>query len=143
MKVKKILISVTILVSIVLTLLMLFTIYMLNSNAIDNINPIAKNSMLKTTLVWGRLAPIPMSRTDFNIRTEGSPFTRSFRSSFYLPKADLEKWIIASPGLVDSSNEVINNSTQKYIIKPGGGAQYAEVVIDSEKCFVEIYVCWS
>lgn len=99
--------------------------------------------MLKTTLVWGRLAPIPKSRTKFNIYTEGSAFTRSFRSSFYLPKTDLEKWVKASPGLTNAEIQNINDSKQKYIIKPDGGAQYAEVIIDFKKYFIEIYVSWS
>ncbi|NJD01180.1 MAG: hypothetical protein FIA99_00960 [Ruminiclostridium sp.] len=143
MKVKKVLVIAAIIICVVIIIITLFTIYLLNSNAIDNINPIAKSFMLKTTLEWGRLAPIPKSRTEFNIKTEGGPFTRSFRSSFYLPKTDLEKWIAASPGLADAEIENINDSKQKYIIKPGGGAQYGEAVIDFEKSFIEIYVYWS
>lgn len=140
MKMKKVLISITVIFCIAFTLL---TLYMCNSNTIDNLNPIAKSSMIKTTLEWGRLAPIPKSKTEFNIYTEGSPFTRSFHSSFYLPKVDLDKWIKASPGLVNAEIQIINDSKRKYIVKPGGGAQYAETVIDFKKCYIEIYVYWS
>jgi hypothetical protein len=134
---------VVLLITIFISLFGLLTIYMLHQNAIDNINPIAKNSMLKTTLEWGRLAPIPKSRKEFDIYTEGGSFSRSFHSSFYLPETDLEKWIATSPGLVDAEIQIINDSKRKYLIKPGGGAQYAEAVVDSKKCFVEIYVSWS
>ena len=140
MKVKKAVIVVAIVISIAIIALI---IYVPNSNSVDNINPIAKISMLKITLEWGRLAPIPKSKTKFDIHTEGGSFTRSFRSSFYLNKADLEKWIKASPGLLDAEIQDINDSERKYVIKPGGGANYAEAVIDSQKCFVEIYVSWS
>lgn len=124
----------------------LFIMYMLNSNTsnnLDNKNPIAKSSMIKTTLEWGRLAPFPESKTDFNIHTEGNSFTRAFRTSFYLPRTELDKWIKASPGLGDAKIEAISKDKHKYLIKPGGEAQYAEVIIDSRECFVQIYVYWS
>lgn len=106
-------------------------------------NKVETESMIKTTLEWGRLAPIPGSKSDFRISTEGGPFTRAFRSSFRLPKADLDKWIQASPGFSDAEKVEGNGSGDKYVIKPGGGAQYAEVTIDRGNGFVEIYVYWS
>ena len=42
-----------IIAGIVLVLQVLCIVYIFNQNAIDNMNPIAKNSMLKTTLEWG------------------------------------------------------------------------------------------
>ncbi|MEL7570473.1 MAG: hypothetical protein AAGU14_07925 [Eubacteriaceae bacterium] len=131
-----------IIIVVLIILLCLSASCMASSNARDNYNPTAKEQMTEITSEWARLAPIPDSKTEYNIYTEGNSFTRSFKSSFYLPKADLEKWIKQSPGLCDAEIETIDN-TKKYTIKPGGGAQYAEVVIDFKKCYVEIYVCWS
>lgn len=137
MKLKK---SITIIILIML--LCLSASCMASSNTRDNKNLIAKEQMAEITSEWARIAPIPDSKTKYNIYTEGNSFTRSFKSSFYLPKADLEQWIKQSPGLCDAEIETMEN-TKKYTIKPGGGAQYAEVVIDFKKCYVEIYVYWS
>jgi hypothetical protein len=112
------------------------------SNATDNQNDQKKEEMLDLTLEWGRLAPLPDSAEQFEISTEGSSFTRSFRSSFYADKNDLDGWVKSSPGLQDAQIETTGN-TKEYIIDPGGGAAYAEATIDFEKCFVEIYVYWS
>lgn len=117
--------------------------FLSGSNAIDNINPIAKSDMLETTLVWGRLASLPDSKSDFDIQTEGSAFTRSFRSHFYLPKEDLEEWIAASPGLSDAEIETVDGHKKIYSIEPGGGAVAAEAVIDFDSLYVELYVSWS
>jgi hypothetical protein len=113
------------------------------SNDRDNQNPQKQEEMLSITLEWGRLAPLPDSKNQFHIQTEGGAFTRSFRSSFYLSKEDLDGWVQASPGLQDAEIETVNNSTKKYIIKTAGGASYGEAVIDFDKCYVEIYVYWS
>ncbi len=137
MKLKK-----PIIIVILIMLLCVSASCIASSNTRDNNNPIAKEQMTEITSEWARLAQIPDSKTEYNIYTEGNSFTRSFKSSFYLPKADLEKWIKQSPGLCDAEIETTAN-TKKYKIKPGGGAQYAEVVIDFKKCYVEIYVCWS
>lgn len=126
-----------------LVIILSFTAYLVFPNEVDNINPLAKVSMIECTLVWGRLSNFPDSKSEFDIYTEGNSFTRSFRCSFYLPKSDLDEWIKRSPGLQDAEIQTIDSSKGKYIIKPGGGASYAEVVIDSKNCFVEIYVSWS
>jgi hypothetical protein len=123
--------------------LLIAGIFFFHTNSLDNNNSSNKEEMLKTTLEWGRLAPLPDSRSDFNIQTEGNAFTRSFRSSFYLSKEDLDSWIKKSPGLQDAQIEIVNTTTKKYIINPGGGAEYAEAVIDFDKCNVQIYTYWS
>jgi hypothetical protein len=123
--------------------LLLFADYFVYSNDRDNRDPNAQEEMLQCTLEWGRFAPIPDSKTQFQIRTEGSAFTRSFWSSFYLPEEDLEKWMKDCPGFLGAETEEVDNTTTKYVIRPGGGAMYAEAVIDYTKCYVEIYVYWS
>lgn len=112
-------------------------------NSRANRDPEIQEEMVKGTLEWGRFAPIPESKREFQISTEGSDFTRSFRASFYLPKEDLASWIEASPGLHDADIETLYDSTKKYIVEPGGGAAYAEAIIDFDTGHVETYVCWS
>ena len=99
--------------------------------------------MVKCTLEWGRLSEFPASKTNFIIKTEGSPFTRTFRSSFYLEKGDLDKWIMESPGLQDAEIILLGEDKKRYIIKPGGNAGFAEVTIDFRTNYVETYVYWS
>ena len=101
-----------------------------------------EDEMLGTMQEWGRLAPLPDSVFDLQISTEGSMFTRSFHASFYLPDADLAAWIEASPGLQDAQIQT-TDSLQKYTIEPGGGAQYAEAIIDFDNGLVQIYTYWS
>lgn len=127
----------------VIVVILAAAMYLINSNGIDDRNPIEKKSMVECTIEWGRLADFPDSKSDFIINTEGSSFTRSFRCSFYIPKNDLDEWIRKSPGLKDAEIQTLEPTKQKYIIRPGGGAGYAEAIIDSEKCFVQIYVSWS
>lgn len=127
---------------VILLVILFFNGLIFGSNAVDNQNNLKKLEMLALTLEWGRLAPLPDSIKQFEISTAGNSFTRSFSSSFYVDKADLDGWIKASPGLQDAQIET-TGSTKKYIINPGGGANYAEAVIDFDKCFVEVYTAWS
>lgn len=102
-----------------------------------------QDEMLEVALEWGRLAPLPETATGFKISTEGGMFTREYRTIFYLPEDDLAAWIAASPGLQDAQIQTAEDSSQKYTIKPGGGAQYAEAVIDFDFGRVQIYTYWS
>ena len=102
-----------------------------------------EDEMLGTMQEWGRLAPLPDSASDLQISAEGSMFTRGFHARFYLPDADLAAWIEASPGLQDAQVQAQDHSSREYIIEPGGGAQYAEAVIDFGSGLVRIYTYWS
>lgn len=77
------------------------------------------------------------------IKTEGNAFSRAFRSSFTLLKEDLKKWIKESPGLQDAEITSVGETKKHYQIKPGGKAQFAEVTIDFNTNYVEIYTYWS
>jgi len=101
-----------------------------------------KRSGIEATLEWGRLAPFPKSARDLVITTQGNMFTRSFRVSFSAPKEDIARWTEESPGLRETQPEK-QNSQRKFVIKPGGGAVYAEVVIDDATNQVRTYVAWS
>ena len=48
-----------------------------------------RHEMLRLTLTWGRLAPLPAAAKDFTITKEGGLFTRAFRVSFAAPVPDV------------------------------------------------------
>jgi hypothetical protein len=103
----------------------------------------ATASMISVTREWGRLAEFPKSATEFSIHTEGSMFTRAFRAEFVAPAPDLAPWIAASPGFSDAKVEQLGPHVKRYIIKPGGGAQWAQVEVNQSTGRVKIYVYWS
>jgi hypothetical protein len=111
------------------------------SNRRDEMTAEDRKEAMDTTLEWARLAPFPPSAQEVTIKTEGGWFTRSFRSHFKAPKPDLESWIKASPGLL-SAESTYADGKRKYTIKPGGGANRAEVTI-GDNGSVEIYTSWS
>jgi hypothetical protein len=113
------------------------------SNSRDNRDATKQAEMMEITLEWGRLAPFPTKAENVSIRTEGNQFTRSFRAKFNAPKEEIDKWIEVSPGLNEAKVEGMADGKRKYIISPGGGANYAEVIIDFKVKEVEVYVSWS
>ncbi|MFA5164759.1 MAG: hypothetical protein WC481_04275 [Candidatus Omnitrophota bacterium] len=131
------------LICTVILLLGAFLYLWTTQNERDNRNPAKQTEMKQATLEWARLAPFPKEATNFNIKTEGSMFTRSFRGSFSAPKNVIESWIQKSPGFKDAKIEKIDEGIQKYIITPGGGANWAEVTINYLENKVDFYVCWS
>ena len=70
-------------------------------------------------------------------------FTRAFRASFSAPIEDVEQWLRESPGTREATLERPSPSTRRFLIRPGGGAQWAEVTVDDSSGEVRIYVCWS
>jgi hypothetical protein len=66
----------------------------------------------------------------FCISTAGNMFTRHFSASFYLPEDDLADWVSESPGLQDAQVKEVGDGVKEYVIDAGGGAGYAETVID-------------
>ena len=102
-----------------------------------------RHEMLRVTLIWGRLAPLPASAQDFTISKEGTMFTRAFRASFAAPTADIARWLRNSPGTRDLTPEKPSPTTRRFLISPGGGAQHAEVTVDDSSGIVSIYVYWS
>lgn len=134
--------DVLILVAMLGTLLFFGGLYAFTlANAIDSHNPQTQEDMLQTTLEWGRLAPLPDNSSDFDIQAEGSPFTREFNCSFVTDRESLDAWIQVCPGLQDA--DITGGQTKTYDITPGGGAQFAQVVIDFDACTVRIHVYWS
>jgi len=106
-------------------------------------SPINRASALKTTREWARLAPYPKSAHRFDIEIKGSMFTREFTVLFEGSPEDIKNWIKASPGTKDTTP--INNADGSvcYKIEPGGGAQFAELTLDSNGKVVRIHTYWS
>lgn len=69
-------------------------------------------------------------------------FTRSFRVSFDAETAVIDEWREESPGFADAEVEARSDGTVKYTIKPGGGANWAEVIVGPDG-HVSVYVSWS
>lgn len=97
---------------------------------------------MQLTLAWGRLVPFPTNAKNVSIQIEGNRFARSFRAQFNAPNQDIETWIDASPGLKQAKIEAMTDETVKYVISPGDGANYAEVIVDFGSGKVEVYVSW-
>ena len=143
MKAKKLLWGIGGLVVILIGVMaILLSIFFRTSNNRDNISQANQEEMVGLALEWGRLAPFPSNIENFSIQTEGNAFTRGFRASFASTNNEIEKWVGASPGLADATVETMGDGKQKYVIVPGGGANYAEVIIDFATNTVQIYVSW-
>ena len=100
-----------------------------------------KRSAIDATLEWARLAPFPSSAQEFMIRAEGGSFTRSFRAHFKAPRHDIDNWVKQSPGLM-SAEPTYADRKRTYVIRPGGGANRAEVTIGDDDS-IEIYTSWN
>ncbi len=98
---------------------------------------------LKITREWARLAPYPEGVRRFNVRVTGSMFTRQFKVDFELPRPEIDAWLAACPGIQDAKVDQRGRGLKHYEIKPGGGAQHAEMTVNEEKCTVSINVYWS
>jgi hypothetical protein len=100
-------------------------------------------SAINCTLEWGRLAPFPPSAQHLTITAHGSMFTREFRTFFVAPPADIEEWLHRSPGTDEAVVTTPSAGVRHFQIKPGGGAEFAEVTVDDTQHSVSIYVYWS
>jgi hypothetical protein len=121
----------------------LFFLLLLLLNNRSNRSQEKQVEIVEVTLEWGRLAPFPDGIENLSVQTEGNLFTRSFRVSFTSTNEEIKKWVTESPGLADAKIEVMEDGKQRYVITPGGGANYAEVIIDFESSMVQVYVSWS
>jgi hypothetical protein len=102
-----------------------------------------QTSATDCTLEWGRLAPLPKSAQQIAIVTEGSMFTREFRTSFFAAPEDIEEWLQSSPGTREGALTTPSPGIRHFQIKAGGGAEFAEVIVDDSLHRVFIHVYWS
>jgi len=124
--------------------------------------PLFRQSALETTLKWARLAELPPSLRELQVKTEGGPFNRSFWISFVAPPSEIQDWLRRSPGtarrapverevgetdpldpvLLRHSNGLIPDGAACYRIEPGGGVGLAAVCADAAGRAL-IYAEWS
>ena len=97
---------------------------------------------LDATKEWARLNDFPATATDVSVKTTGSMFTREFTVTFVAPLEDINSWLNQSPGTKDVTPTTMG-SVRKYEIKPGGGAQHAELEVDDRTRTVKINAYWS
>lgn len=102
-----------------------------------------KQDAYNTAFGWSGVKALPAWATDPKIETKGGMFTREFEITFTGTKEQIENWINTEPALKDIQKEDIGNSVYKYILKPQGGAQWAEVKVDSINNIVTIRTYWS
>jgi len=104
---------------------------------------VVKSSALSTTYEWARLEPIPESAKDISVESVGSMFSREFRISFSAPVADVNSWLQASSGTNEANPKLRDDGSRVYDVKPGGGAQFAKVIVSKDGTKVRIRTYWS
>lgn len=102
-----------------------------------------RRQRLEIPLPWARIAPYPGTAKDLRATTSGSAFSRAFRVHFSAPAADIERWLRDSPGTRDVIPDRPSPGVRHFAIRPGGGAQHAEVRVEDATGAVSIYVYWS
>lgn len=110
---------------------------------LDDQSPINQRSALTAALDWARLTPLPNTATNLVITPKGSMFTREFIIEFTAPSVDVEKWLSKSSGTRGVKPTIQSNGRRVFNIKPGGGAQFAEVIVSSAGTTVKIHTYWS
>ena len=101
-----------------------------------------RQSAINAATTWARLAPLPPSAQNVQVGVKGGMFTREFVITFDAPAAIIQQWVAASPGPSSATQSTVGSITT-YAIKPGGGAQFAEVKVDSSANRVVIHTYWS
>lgn len=98
-----------------------------------------RQSAIRCVREWARVAPFPQDCKEFRISTTGSMFSRQFNCSFEAPKKVIVEWLKRCPGLREESAF----TESKYKVEPGGGAQFAEIIMDWANNKVTINTYWS
>jgi len=106
-------------------------------------SPLNRASAIEASCEWARLAPFPPSASRPQIEVRGSMFTREFRISFSASPDDVQTWLQNSPGVLDAKVIEGEDGEVIYAIQPGGGAQFAELRLSSDKRTISIRTYWS
>ena len=104
---------------------------------------ISRESAIAATREWARLSPLPQSAVNLNIAIKGSMFTREFIIEFEAPSAAVREWLMSSPGTAQAPSFLQDDGSLRYEIAPGGGAQFAEVIVSKDGTNVRIRAYWS
>jgi hypothetical protein len=109
----------------------------------DAESPLNRESVVSATREWARLDPFPSSTRNMRLETTGSLFSREFAVEFDAPKADVQKWLSSSPGTSESTPLHQADGSLRFEIKPGGGAQFASIIVSRDGTHVRIRAYWS
>jgi hypothetical protein len=101
-----------------------------------------RQSAIAAATEWARLAPLPPSAQNLQVKVKGSMFTREFEIAFDASPAVLQQWLASSPGPL-SATLTVTGPTTTYAITPGGGAAFAQVKVDHAAGRVVIRTYWS
>jgi hypothetical protein len=102
-----------------------------------------RQSALRTTLEWARMAPLPLSAEITVLDSSGGLFSREFTLRFEAPAPDVTAWLQASPGTQNRPPDQHWSGEDIYIVQPGGGAAYAKVRVGDHGQRVTIWTYWS
>ncbi|MBX2863649.1 MAG: hypothetical protein KTR27_08840 [Leptolyngbyaceae cyanobacterium MAG.088] len=83
------------------------------------------------------------SNKDFQIKTSGSSFSRTFSGSFSAERSILEKWLQDSPGLNFNQGTRFKSGIIRYTISPSDGAGFGTVDFDPKENMIYFTISWS
>src|SRR5690349_24690883 len=87
-------------------------------------------SAIESARTWARLAPLPASAGQLDVRIRGNMFARIITITFEAPQADIDQWLQSSPGIRDAERTLLANGVERYVIKPFEAVE-AEVLVDT------------
>ena len=119
------------------------TVLALGSGGVLSFIWFMEQSAISTACTWARVAPPPTSARELKVGVSGSLFTRTFELSFEASPSAVAAWMKHSPGIQDAGPPELSGVLARYVIKPGAGAQWAEVRIDGRRNRVTIRTYWS
>ena len=107
-------------------------------------SPLNRDSAIRATLNWARLAPFPVPASELRVKASGSMFTRQFRISFVADPQRIQEWLEASPGTrgLEPLSERDSAGWFIYSIDPAHGI-IAEVHLSPDKRKVIVIAIWS
>ncbi len=100
-------------------------------------------SAWSTALLWSGINSLPTWASDKTIEAKGSMFTREFVITFTGTSAQIEEWTLNESAFRNISKEQIDKSNYRFVLKPQGGAQWAEVNINLIHKKITIRTYWS
>jgi len=98
-----------------------------------------RHEMLRATLFWGRLAPLPPSAQNVTVTKAGDILSRVFRASFTAPVADVDRWLRESPGTRTVTPERTLPTVRRFLIFSSNGANAEVTVDDLGEVWIDVY----
>jgi hypothetical protein len=106
-------------------------------------SPINQSAAIEATEKWARLAPLPATKTNLDILTRGSAFSRTFEVSFRDKPKNIRSWLSTCPGPNSVSPTIDSSGWSVYSYPGGDGAVSGEVRVSPAFDKVKIIATWS